>query len=69
MSFDQKFMAGDTYGDERKSSANFFSDPAKVAADILKDCVGVRGQTTPAELVGLIKELLQKGEPLDDKKG
>ncbi|WQF78857.1 Putative cytochrome P450, hem peroxidase superfamily, hem peroxidase, animal-type [Colletotrichum destructivum] len=69
MSFDQKFMAGDTYGDERKSSANFFSDPTKVAADILKDYVGLRSQTTPAELVGLIKELLQKGEPLDDKKG
>ncbi|KAK1593424.1 linoleate diol synthase [Colletotrichum navitas] len=69
MSFDQKFMAGETYGDERKSSASFFSDPTKVATDLLKDYAGLRSQTSPAELAGLIKELLQKGQPLDDKKG
>lgn len=65
----QKFLAGDTYGDERKTSANFFSDPAKLVADILKDYTSVRSQTTQAELVGVVKELLQKGQPLDDKKG
>ncbi|OHW97456.1 linoleate diol synthase [Colletotrichum incanum] len=69
MSFDQKFMVGENYGDERKSSANFFSDPTKVATDLLKDYVGLRSQTSPAELAALIKELLQKGQPLDDKKG
>ncbi|KAF4774550.1 linoleate diol synthase [Colletotrichum scovillei] len=67
--FTQKFQAGESYGDARQDSANFFNDPAKIAADILKDYVSVRGQTSPAELVGLIKELLSKGEPLDDKKG
>lgn len=69
MTYNQKFQAGESYGDERKSTSNFFSDPTKVAADLLKDYVGLRSQTTPAEIAGLIKELTQKGEPLDDKKG
>lgn len=67
--FNQKYQAGESYGEDRQSSSSFFADPAKAAADILKDYVGIRGQTTPAELLGLIKELLQKGQPLDDKKG
>lgn len=65
----EKFQAGATYGDDEKSSSNFFSDPVKVAADILRDYASVRSQTSQAELVGVIKELLQKGQPLDDKKG
>ncbi|OLN97847.1 Psi-producing oxygenase A [Colletotrichum chlorophyti] len=69
MASNQKFMAGETYGDERKASSSFFSDPAKLAADILKDCVGLHGQISPAELAALIKQLVSKGEPLDDKKG
>ncbi|KAF6789665.1 linoleate diol synthase [Colletotrichum sojae] len=69
MSFDQKFLAGESYGDERKGSNNFFADPMKVATDVLKDLGGVRSQTSAVEIAGLIKELLQKGEPLDDKKG
>lgn len=68
-SMDEKFQAGATYGDDEKSSSNYFSDPVKVAADILKDYASVRNQTTQAELVGVIKSLLQKGQPLDDKKG
>lgn len=68
-SLNEKFQAGESYGDSRKDSENFFSDPTKVAADILKDYVSVRGQTSQAELLGVIKSLLNKGEPLDDKKG
>lgn len=68
-SSNEKFQAGASYGDDEKSSTNFFSDPVKVAADILKDYASVRSQTSQAELVGVIKELLQKGQPLDDKKG
>lgn len=68
-SSDEKFQAGASYGDDEKSSASFFSDPVKVAADILKDYASVRSQTSQAELVGVIKSLLQKGQPLDDKKG
>jgi linoleate 10R-lipoxygenase len=68
-SMDEKFQAGTTYGDDEKSNANYFSDPGKVAADILKDYASVRSQTSQAELVGVIKSLLQKGQPLDDKKG
>ncbi|CAM1509632.1 Fc.00g033710.m01.CDS01 [Cosmosporella sp. VM-42] len=69
MSFYEKFQAGEAYGEGEKSSANFFSDPAKIAADLLKDYAGLRNQASPAEIAGLVKELLQKGEPLDDKKG
>lgn len=69
MPSEEKFQAGEAYGDVEKDSANFFSDPAKIAQDLLKDCAGLANQTTLPELVGLIKELLQKGQPLDDKKG
>uniref|UniRef100_A0A0L0MYV5 linoleate 8R-lipoxygenase n=1 Tax=Tolypocladium ophioglossoides (strain CBS 100239) TaxID=1163406 RepID=A0A0L0MYV5_TOLOC len=69
MSFDEKFQAGEAYGDGRKGSANFFADPAKIAADILKDYAGIRSQASLTEITGLIKSLLEKGEPLDDKKG
>lgn len=68
-SLTEKFQAGESYGDDEQDHSNFFSDPVKVAADILKDYVSVRGQTSQAELVGVIKDLLRKGEPLDDKKG
>ena len=69
MSYNEKFQAGEAYGEASKSSSNFFSDPAKVAADLLKDYAGLRGQASPTEIAALVKELLQKGEPLDDKKG
>ncbi|OTB05819.1 hypothetical protein M426DRAFT_56178 [Hypoxylon sp. CI-4A] len=69
MSYHEKFQAGEAYGDEEKDTSSIFSDPAKLAADILKDCDGLRTQVSPPELVGLIEELLQKGQPLDDKKG
>ncbi|KAJ0122549.1 prostaglandin g h synthase 2 cyclooxygenase pgh2 [Diaporthe amygdali] len=68
-SLTEKFQAGESYGDDEQDHSNFFSDPVKVAADILKDYVSVRSQTSQAELVGVIKDLLRKGEPLDDKKG
>ncbi|KAL0943400.1 linoleate diol synthase [Colletotrichum truncatum] len=69
MAFNTKFQAGESYGDERNASSNFFADPAKVAADLMKDLVGLKNQISIVELTGLIKELLSKGEPLDDKKG
>ncbi|KAI1377390.1 heme peroxidase [Hypoxylon crocopeplum] len=68
-SFTAKYQAGEAYADVEKDSANFFSDPTKIAKDLLKDCAGLAGEVTLPELVGLIKELLQKGQPLDDKKG
>lgn len=69
MPFDEKFQAGEAYGDEEEESTSFFANPLKVATDILKECEGVRSQASLPELVGLIKELLHKGEPLDDRKG
>ncbi|KAF9874998.1 linoleate diol synthase [Colletotrichum karsti] len=68
MSFNTKYQAGEAYGDERKGSNNFFADPKKVAADIIKDLGGVHGTLTPTELINLVQQLTQKGEPLDDKK-
>ncbi|TDZ65292.1 Psi-producing oxygenase A [Colletotrichum trifolii] len=67
--FTQKFQAGEAYGDERKGSDNFFADPGRVAANLLKDCGGLSSQITLPDLTNLIQQLLQKGEPLDDKKG
>ncbi|KAM5353671.1 hypothetical protein ACJ41O_000321 [Fusarium nematophilum] len=69
MSFNEKFQAGESYGEARKGSSSIFSDPLKLAQDLLKDYAGVRSQASVTDIVGLIKELLQKGEPLDDKKG
>ncbi|KAI1858014.1 uncharacterized protein JN550_012907 [Neoarthrinium moseri] len=70
MSTNEKFQAGVTYADAKKSSSsNFFADPLKVATDLLKDGAGVKKEVSLPELVGLIKGLLQEGEPLDDKKG
>ncbi|KAI3317044.1 heme peroxidase [Xylariaceae sp. AK1471] len=70
MTSDEKFQAGEAYGDERKQSASsFLSDPVKVATDLLKDYAGLRSQASPQEIAGLIKELTTKGQPLDDKKG
>ncbi|KAL7621367.1 hypothetical protein AAE478_008688 [Parahypoxylon ruwenzoriense] len=69
MPSDDKFQAGEAYGDAEQESTNFFADPTKIAKDLLKDCVGLSNQATLPELVGLIKELLQKGQPLNDKNG
>lgn len=68
MSFNTKYQAGEAYRDERKGSNNFFADPNKMAADIIKDLGGVHGTLSMTELVNLIQQLTQKGEPLDDKK-
>ena len=69
MGSDEKFQAGEAYGDPTKRSDNFLSDPVKVATDLLKDYAGVRSQASIPEIVELIKELMNPGEPLDDKKG
>lgn len=69
MSFDEKYQDGEAYGDAKKAPSNIFADPLKLATDLLRDYAGVRNQASLPELLGLIKELLNKGEPLDDKKG
>ncbi|SPO03647.1 related to linoleate diol synthase [Cephalotrichum gorgonifer] len=65
----EKFQAGEAYGDPRTNSSSFFADPTKIAQDLLKDYAGLRSQVSLPELAGLIQGLLQKGEPLDDRKG
>jgi linoleate 10R-lipoxygenase len=69
MAYNEKYQAGESYGEAVKGTSNFFADPAKVAKDLLKDYAGLRSEVSLGEISGLIKELLQKGEPLDDRKG
>ncbi|KAI8944722.1 heme peroxidase [Xylaria longipes] len=69
MASGEKFQAGEAYGDPRKRTDNFLSDPVKVATGILKDLGSVGRQASIPEIVQLIKELVNPGEPLDDKKG
>lgn len=49
--------------------AIFFADPAKAAGEILKDCVSAGLAISLPELIHLIKGLMAKGEPVDDRKG
>lgn len=66
----EKFQAGEAYTEPQKQSdADFFADPVKVATDLLKDYAGLRSQASIPEIVELIKELMNPGQPLDDKKG
>jgi len=70
VSVDEKYQAGEDYGDVRtQSSSSFLADPVKVAKDILKDLSGLHGQVTVQQIVDLITELTHPGQPLDDKKG
>ncbi|KAF5572016.1 Psi-producing oxygenase C [Fusarium pseudoanthophilum] len=69
MSFNEKFQAGESYGGSKEDPASLLNNPEKLVADLMKDFAGVRSQASPAQLLGLVKELLQKGQPLDDKKG
>jgi hypothetical protein len=65
----EKYQAGEDYGDVEKDTTSFFSDPGKIAQDLLREYGAVRSQTSLRELQGVIETLLKKGEPLDDKKG
>ncbi|XXH00292.1 hypothetical protein Hte_006634 [Hypoxylon texense] len=69
MPSDEKFQAGEAYGDVEKDYSSIFSDPTKVATDLVKDYGGLRSVASVPQIAGLIKELLNKGQPLDDKKG
>jgi linoleate 10R-lipoxygenase len=70
MSFNEKYQAGESYGDApRTKQANLLDDPVKVATNILKDYAGARQAATLPELVGLVKSLMSDGEPSDDRKG
>ncbi|KAI1820639.1 linoleate diol synthase [Xylaria intraflava] len=68
---EKHFQAGDDYaGDHpRQSSADFFSDPAKVAETLVKDLAAVGTKASLPEILDLIKTLLSPGQPQDDKKG
>lgn len=68
--FSEKYQAGESYADNPKpTKANFFADPVQAANDIFKDCVNARLAISFPELVQLIKGLITKGQPVDDRKG
>lgn len=69
MSFEKKFQAGETYGDPRTESSHFMTDVADIAEYIWNNVVGVQNRTSKKEIIELLRELLHKGEPIDDKKG
>lgn len=68
--FTEKYQAGESYADAPKQTkANFFADPVRAATDIFKDCASVGCAVSLPELIGLVKSLVNKGEPVDDRKG
>ncbi|KAI8959978.1 heme peroxidase [Daldinia sp. FL1419] len=69
MPSDEKFQAGEAYGDGDNGPTNYFANPTKIATDILADGKGLKGKVSIKELVNLIEELIQVGQPMDDKKG
>lgn len=64
---DTKYQAGEDYGDAKQRSDNFFADPKAVSLALLADLKAVHGKYEPSKLLPLVKQLLKKGEPLDDK--
>lgn len=69
-SFNEKFQAGESYKDTSKEDpSSLLDNPEKLVTDLMKDFTGLRSQITPPDLLALVKQLLQKGQPLDDKKG
>ncbi|KAL2753091.1 hypothetical protein ACRALDRAFT_2044747 [Sodiomyces alcalophilus JCM 7366] len=72
MTFDEKFQAGEAYGngDAHHGSRDFLlEDPVKIATQLVKDYAGVRRMASIPELAALIRQLLHKGEPIDDRQG
>lgn len=68
--FTEKYQAGETYADEPKQTkTKFLDDPVKLATEIFSDLAAVRSEITLPELIGIIKGTINKGEPVDDRKG
>ncbi|TWU77015.1 hypothetical protein ED733_007618 [Metarhizium rileyi] len=69
MSYEKKFQAGEAYRDSRIEPSHFISDAADIAEHIWNHAAGVQNLASKKEIAALIRELLHKGEPIDDKKG
>ncbi|KAM3502672.1 hypothetical protein MY11210_008996 [Beauveria gryllotalpidicola] len=70
MSFNEKYQAGESYGDAPKGTkATYLDDPVATATAILRDYAGARDAATLPQLIDLIKSLNSDGEPSDDRKG
>lgn len=65
----EKYQAGESYADASKQTKAFSFDPATIAADMFKECISNGLPVSLPELTQLIKGLLSKGEPVDDRKG
>ena len=69
MSFNEKYQAGESYGDNPgQAEKSLLDNPTQFATDILKDYASARGQASLAELVQLFQSL-KSGGPSDDRKG
>jgi hypothetical protein len=63
-------QAGETHASDRPLWNNMFLDPMKLAKELFSDYAGVRSQASLIEIAGLLRELtIDKGQPLDDRKG
>ncbi|PHH86123.1 hypothetical protein CDD83_10692 [Cordyceps sp. RAO-2017] len=71
MAAEDKFQAGEAYGNGRAEAVDLSHDPVEIATDLLKHSVSLRSQVSVSEAANLISDLLHAGvgEPLDDKKG
>ncbi|WPH03723.1 Hypothetical protein R9X50_00660600 [Acrodontium crateriforme] len=70
MSFDEKYQAGEAYGEAPKPTpSGFFSDPVAAATAILRDYAGARCEATLPQLINLIKSLTMPDTLIDDRKG
>jgi linoleate 10R-lipoxygenase len=70
MSFEEKYQAGESYGNAPKAAkATFLSDPVQIATAIFRDYAAARSTASLPQLVGLVQGLMSDGEPSDDRKG
>lgn len=71
MSFDEKYQAGASYGNEevKPTTMNLLADPVNFATTILKDYAGARSGVSLSDMIALLKSLKNSGEPADDRKG
>ena len=68
--FDAKVEMGDSYqGETKKPRLNFLADPKAVIQELLADGAAIRQKFNIFDLEPLLKDLVNKGAPLDDKTG
>lgn len=62
-----KFQAGEAYAEEEAGPGYSFEDPARIAADLMKELASVGSQISLPDVINILQGLTQK--PLNDKSG